>query len=274
MLASLSDGKPRLLHFGVSDDTAWDVGLACGGKITIFVEPLDTAWWQQLSAHADQSFSTITILSGDLAGAKVLIADTVYASRPLPAELLTAFTQAAHACPATIHTQIENHEVLIEVYRPQPRLIIVGGAHVAQALDQYAQILGFTVYLIDPRQAFATAERFPKVRQISHEYPDKALKTIPLDSQTYVAVLTHDPKIDDPALQTVLPSPVAYIGILSSRRTHEKRLTRLTELGVDPALFSRIHTPIGIEIGAQTPEEIALAIMAQIISVKNKGQSA
>jgi len=154
---------------------------------------------------------------------------------------------------------------------PHPRLIIIGGAHVAMALKQYAMMLGFRVHLIDPRKAFATAERFPDVEKISHDYPDKALHTIALDHNTYVAVLTHDPKIDDPALQMVLPSQAAYIGVLSSRRTHQKRLERLAALGVDETLFSRIHTPIGIEINAQSPEEIALSIMAEIIAVKNKG---
>jgi len=271
MLDSLEDNLPRLLHFGVSDDTAWDVGLACGGQITVYAEPLDVAWWRLIAQQVNPSFTTITILSGERAGAKVLFGETLHRSVSLPPDMLEHLTQAAQSTTTTTRTQIEGWDVLIEVFRRSPRLIIIGGAHVAMALKQYALILGFRVLLIDPRKAFATLERFPDVEQISHEYPDKALQPIPLDRETYVAILTHDPKIDDPALQTVLPSEVAYVGVLSSRRTHTKRLERLTALGIDSGLFSRIHTPIGIEIGAKSPEEIALSIMAEIIAVKNKG---
>jgi xanthine dehydrogenase accessory factor len=129
--------------------------------------------------------------------------------------------------------------------------------------------LGFRVVLIDPRKAFATRERFPDVEVISHQYPDKALAEIGITSESYVAILTHDPKIDDPALKAALPSSARYIGVLSSKRTHQKRIERLTEAGVDAQLFERIHTPIGLEIGAKTPEEIALCIMAEIVAVRN-----
>jgi xanthine dehydrogenase accessory factor len=158
--------------------------------------------------------------------------------------------------------------VFIDVYQPRPRLVIVGGAHAAVALAQMASLLGFRVMLVDPRRAFATAERFPTAERITYEYPDKALPKIGLTSQTYIAVLTHDPKIDDPALKTALPSAAPYIGILSSKRTHEQRIERLTAAGLDRALLDRIRTPIGLKIGAQTPEEIALCVMAEIIAVR------
>ncbi len=270
MIDSLDDQQPRLLNFGVSDDTAWDVGLACGGKITIYAEPLDPAWWTRIAelVKADQRFVTATVLSGDQVGAKALISDgEVYGSVPFAPEGLAD-------CSATSRQRIADVDVLVEVYQPRPRLIIVGGAHVAMALKQYATILGFNVILIDPRRAFATPERFPDVSLISHQYPDKALAEIGITEGSYIAILTHDPKIDDPALKVALPSTAPYIGVLSSRRTHEKRVERLTKAGVDPVLFERIHTPIGLDINAQTPEEIALAIMAEIIAVKNgKGAS-
>ena len=159
--------------------------------------------------------------------------------------------------------------MMVDVYHPRPRLIIIGGAHVAMALKNFAHQLGFRVVLIDPRKAFATRERFPDVEVISHQYPDKALAEIGVTSESYVAILTHDPKIDDPALKATLPSSARYIGVLSSKRTHQKRIERLTQEGVDAQLFERIHTPIGLEIGAKTPEEIALCIMAEIIAVRN-----
>jgi xanthine dehydrogenase accessory factor len=132
-----------------------------------------------------------------------------------------------------------------------------------------AQTLNYEVIVIDPRSAFATPERFPAVKMLSHQYPDKVLPTLDLDSETYIAVLTHDPKIDDPALRVALPSPAPYIGVMSSKRSHALRVERLIKAGVEPKLIERIHTPIGLGIGAQSPEEIALSIMAEIVSVRN-----
>ncbi len=276
-LDGLGDGKPRLLQFGVSDDTAWDVGLACGGKISIYVEPLDVQFWQLTAdlVRRDTPHAAITILEGELAGQKVLVNSDgaqLFASAGLASNQAATLADAAHQSLQAGQTKtytIAEWNVLIEVHVPRPRLIIVGGAHVAMALQRFAQQLGFEVMLIDPRKAFATAERFPDIAQILHTYPDKALPQIGLTSETYLAVLTHDPKIDDPALITALPAGVRYIGVLSSRRTHEKRLERLTAQGVDTSLFAQIHIPIGLNIGAKTPEEIALSIMAEIIAVKN-----
>jgi xanthine dehydrogenase accessory factor len=123
--------------------------------------------------------------------------------------------------------------------------------------------------VIDPRDVFATEERFPEVDNIFHSYPDKALPQLGLDRNTYVAVLTHDPKIDDKALTTALPSDAPYIGVLSSKRTHELRKQRLLEAGITQEQIDRIHTPIGIDINAQSPEEIALCILAEIVAVRN-----
>ena len=274
MLDSLEDGNPRLLHFGVSDDTAWEVGLACGGQIVVYVEPLQRDYWTQVSEDvtADRRMVTATILSGELAGAKVVLNEggVAYQSVSLTPLWINDLRAAVADCQATERRTIGDLDVLVEVYQARPRLILIGGAQVAMALAQMALLLGFRVIVIDPRQAFATPERFPDVELISHQYPDKALASIGLNEQTYIAVLTHDPKIDDLALLAALPSKAAYIGVLSSRRTHEKRVERLMKAGVDPMLLTRIRTPIGLAIGAKTPEEIALAIMAEIVSVKNR----
>jgi xanthine dehydrogenase accessory factor len=275
-LESLTKGKPRLLTFGVSDDTAWEVGLACGGKISVLVEPLDKGWWEKVAADVRQDTATVTatILDGELAGQKALVeaSGVVYATEGLRDGVRDAVTQAASAAlekGGSERTQVNDLDVLLDVYRPRPRLVIVGGAHVAMALKNFAHLLGFRVFLIDPRKAFATSERFPDVELISHRYPDKALTEIGMTAETYIAILTHDPKIDDPALRAALPGPAPYVGILSSKRTHEKRIERLTKAGIDPELLKRIRTPIGLEIGAKTPEEIALCIMAEIIAVRN-----
>ena len=273
MLDSLEDGKPRLLDFGVSDDSAWEVGLACGGQITVFVEPLQRNYWTHVSedVKVDRRLVTATILSGEQAGAKILLNEdyVVFPTFDAVPLWVTDLQAAVAACQVTKRRAVGDLDVLVEVYQPRPRLILIGGAQVAMALSKLALLLGFRVIVIDPRQAFATPERFPDVELISHQYPDKALASVGLNEHAYVAVLTHDPKIDDPALVAALPSNAAYIGVLSSRRTHEKRVERLTKAGVDPTMLARIRTPIGLAIDAKTPEEIALAILAEIVSVKN-----
>jgi xanthine dehydrogenase accessory factor len=276
-LDSLADGLPRLLQFGVSDDDAWEAGLACGGRISVFVEPLNIAWWHSVtdSLRQNRVTATVTVLDGPCAGQKMLIDSETgigYTSENLQPDYYSAILQTAQdtlSTGKTTRTRVADLDVLIDVFNPRPQLIIVGGAHVAMALDVFARQLGFRVVLIDPRKAFATPERFPNVELISHRYPDKILPELGLNSETYLAILTHDPKIDDPALRVALPSPVPYIGILSSKRTHEKRIKRLIAAGLDEQLLARIRTPIGLDIGAKTPEEVALCIIAEIVAVRN-----
>lgn len=154
-------------------------------------------------------------------------------------------------------------------YVPAPRLLIVGAVHIAQALAPMAAAAGFEVVVIDPRGAFASAERFPGAT-LSDKWPDEALARLGLDAATALVALSHDPKLDDPALQLALPSRVFYIGALGSRRTHEKRLQRLREAGLD-ALVARIHSPIGLDLGGRSPAEIAVAILAEVIQVRYRG---
>lgn len=271
-LEGLEDGRPRLLSFGVSDDEAWEVGLTCGGRISVFVEPLDSAWWSRLLPHVEQHrpATTLTLLEGDLAGSKALVGPDgalEYRSRALDEELAQTLYNAAGRRNGSV--EIDGYKVLVDRHQPGPKLVIVGGVHVAMPLQAIARELGFRVSIIDPRRVFATPERFPQVDRILHSYPDKALPEIGLDSDTYLAVLTHDPKIDDPALLTALPSAIPYVGVLSSPRTHRQRLARLHDAGLSEEQTDRIHTPIGLEIGSRTPEEIALSIMAEIVAVRS-----
>ncbi|HLV34268.1 MAG TPA: XdhC family protein [Spirillospora sp.] len=273
-LESLQSGKPRLLHFGVSDDTAWDVGLTCGGQISVFVEPLDARWWNVVgdAARSDRLATTVTLLEGEAAGQKALFdatGSTVYTSPALTPELCAPLAEVAQSQNRSGRAIAAEQPVMIDLHFPRPHLILIGGVHVAMPLQAFAHQLGFRVSVIDPRQVFATPERFPDVETILHSYPDKALPQLGLDRNTYVAVLTHDPKIDDGALITALSSPVPYVGVLSSKRTHQQRLQRLREAGLTPEQLERIRTPIGLDINAQTPEEIALCIMAEIVAVRN-----
>lgn len=273
-IAGLKDGKPRLLNFGVADDTAWEVGLTCGGKISVYVEPLDVAWWQTVKPYveSDQAVTTVTIMNGEFAGTKVVIdSDAVvqYQTSGIPDATLYELVEIAKQHQTSQTVTDGETRIMVDIYAPRPHLILVGGVHVAMPLRVFAHELGFRVSIVDPRSAFASEERFPDVSAISHDYPDKALPELGLDRNTYLAMLTHDPKIDDPALITALNANVAYIGVLSSSRTHEKRVKRLKDGGITDAQLARIHTPIGLDIGSRTPEEIALAVMAEIIAVRN-----
>jgi xanthine dehydrogenase accessory factor len=160
-------------------------------------------------------------------------------------------------------------EIFIDVLQPSPTLILVGGVHIAIALTAIAKTLGYRTIVIDPRRAFGSEARFPHVDRLIQAWPDDAFKQVVLTRSTAVAMLTHDPKIDDPALKIVLPSRAFYIGALGSRKTQEQRRQRLLKAGLSEADLNRLHGPIGLGIGAQTPEEIALAVMAQIVAVCN-----
>jgi len=157
-------------------------------------------------------------------------------------------------------------EVFVHVFNPPLRLVVVGAVHIAQPLSRMAALAGYDVIIVDPRQSFANAERFPDVRTIA-EWPDDAMPTLDLDRRTAVVTLTHDPKIDDPALVVALRSDAFYIGALGSRRTHAKRIDRLKAEGFNEAQIARIYGPVGLSLGAVSPAEIAVSVLAQIIGV-------
>jgi xanthine dehydrogenase accessory factor len=162
---------------------------------------------------------------------------------------------------------VGGQKIFLNVYVPPPRLIIVGAVHIAQALAPMATMLDFDVTVVDPRGAWATGSRFPGVKVVQ-EWADEAFETMGLDISTAVVTLTHDPKLDDPALEAALKSDVFYVGALGSRRTHAKRKDRLSEAGITEEQFSRIHGPVGLNIGAKSPAEIAVSILGQIIEVR------
>ncbi len=160
----------------------------------------------------------------------------------------------------------EHPNLFVHVYNPPLRLLVVGAVHISQALVPMAQVAGYEVIIIDPRKAWANAERFPSV-QLIDDWPDEAMTALAPDHRSAVVVLTHDPKLDDPALGVVLRSPAFYVGALGSRKTHARRIERLREQGLSDDEIARIHAPIGLAIGAKSPAEIAISIMAQITQV-------
>jgi xanthine dehydrogenase accessory factor len=189
-----------------------------------------------------------------------------HAPGDLGQELESALAEAFR-CDRSITAAGSGDEVFINVFNPIVRLVIVGAVHVAQPLVPMAQALGYEVVVVDPRTAFATEERFGDVR-VLREWPDEALAKIGLDSSTALIALTHDPKIDDPALKIALASEAFYVGALGSRKTHAKRVERLLASGVAAAEIERIHAPIGLNIGAEGVAEIAVSIIAEITAVR------
>lgn len=167
---------------------------------------------------------------------------------------------------------VDGERWLIQPFNPPLRLVLVGAVHIAQALSPMAARCGYEVTIVDPRAAFAQAERFDSVRVID-AWPDEAMASLDLDARTGVITLTHDPKLDDPALEVALKSPVFYIGCLGSRRTQAARLERLTQKGFGPDELARIHGPVGLDIGARTPSEIAVSILAEVTQTLRKGSS-
>ncbi|MEO1639269.1 MAG: XdhC family protein [Pseudomonadota bacterium] len=249
-LEAIGDGAPRLLEYGVSDDEAFAVGLACGGEIKVLVEPVGRAIPVDLleklveAREAGQPIAYVTDLEN---GRPRLSAEMQYPDR---------FRRD--------RSGIEDDErTFVAVHNPPLRMVIVGAVHIAQHLAPMARACGYKPIVIDPRPAFAAADRFPG-QEISEDWPDEALMALAMDARTALVTLTHDPKLDDPALVVGLESPVFYIGSLGSKRTHAKRLERLKEVGFTDEELGRIHAPIGLDIGGRDPAEIAVSIMAEV----------
>jgi xanthine dehydrogenase accessory factor len=217
------------------------------------------------SARAKRRAVTLATRLSDAAEALVYL-DT--ADGALAADVaIVAAARRAMAVGRSETVEIGGEKVFLNVYVPPPRLIIVGAVHIAQSLAPMAAMLEFDVTVVDPRGAWATANRFPGVKVIQ-DWADEAFQAMGLDVSTAVVTLTHDPKLDDPALEAALKSDVFYIGALGSRRTHAKRKERLAEVGITEEHFARVHGPIGLNIGAKSPAEIAVSILGQIIEVR------
>lgn len=249
-LVALQDGQPRVLTFGVSDETAFAVGLACGGTIRVLLEPVGQALPETMLAE---------IVAARAARQPLLYQiDLETWARSLSAP--TPQTEALFRADASdIEAGVFRH-----VLNPPLRLAIVGAVHIAQHLVPMARACGFDVLVVDPREAFGAAERFPGTT-ISHDWPDEALGAFGLDARSAVVTLTHDPKLDDPAIRATLASSAFYLGCLGSTRTHAKRLDRLRAAGIAQGDLARLNAPVGLKIGAANPAEIAVAILAQII---------
>ena len=257
-LDAIPKGAARLLDYGVSDDEAFAVGLACGGRIRVLVEPVGGAMpvhlLEQLVAAiaAREPVAYVTRLDGD---ARKLAHPVDYPER---------FRLDRSGLE-------EDGATFVAVHNPPLRMIVVGAVHIAQALLPMARACGFDPVLIDPRGAFGSADRFPG-ETILEDWPDEAMAAFAPDSRTAVVTLTHDPKLDDPAITQTLGSHAFYLGCLGSTRTHAKRVARLEAAGFPPDDIARIHAPVGLDLGGRAPAEIAVSIMAQVIATLRRAR--
>ena len=255
-LEALEEGVARELEFGVSDGDAFAVGLACGGTIRVLVEPVGSVLPEALLA--------------DLCAARAARAPVAY--------VVDLDTGARRLERDGFETRFrmdrsgfeEGSRTFVAIHNPPLRLIVVGAVHIAQALVPMARIAGYDPAIIDPRETFGAQARFPG-ETLLNDWPDEAVEQLGLDSRTALVLLTHDPKLDDPALTLALRSGCFYIGALGSTRTHAKRVARMQEAGFSEAEIARIHGPVGLDIGAAGPSEIAVSILAEMTGVLRKG---
>src|SRR6267143_906944 len=248
-------GKPAsLFHYGVSDDLAWTVGLSCDGEIDVLVEPLGQVRRDLMTALAAEHPVVLKTDVGESPGARALLTP----SDPSVPDLLNR------------ENPVRQDGAFLEPFPRPPELFIFGGSHVAIPLTRLASAIGYRVTVVDARSKFANRDRFPEARRVIHAWPDEVLKDVPMDGSTYVVILTHDPKFDDPTITAALGGHPRYIGAIGSKKTHRERVARLTAAGVSPAELSRVHAPIGLDLGAQTAEETALAILSQMVAVRHR----
>jgi xanthine dehydrogenase accessory factor len=258
----LGGGGHRTLVFGVSTEQAWDVGLPCGGKIEVFLAEAPRALIEQV-ALARSGRSSVAHVTDLARGTQELWGPGQAGSLHAGGPLTQAIAQAVHHDRSQL-IELEARRVFVHVTAAPLRLVVVGAVHLAQALAPLAELSGFELIVIDPRTAFATPQRFPGATLL-HDWPDVALRGLAPDRRTAVVVLSHDAKLDEPALTVALESECFYIGALGSRRTQLARRVRLSEAGFSETELDRIHGPVGLDIGAVTTPEIAVAIMGQII---------
>jgi xanthine dehydrogenase accessory factor len=280
----LEGTPPQLLKFGVSDETAWDVGLACGGSIEVFVQKLDEEILTKAASQikSNQTIGLISLIKGPehAIGKQLLIgldanvlAGNIAFLKDLPEVTLQAALDKGESGRLETGTAAGRKTYFLDVVSAPRKLVMIGGVHISIALAEMAKTLGFETIVIDPRRLFASDERFPDVDILIQSWPLEAYEQVSLDRETAVAVLTHDPKIDDPAIIGALEMPVFYIGVLGSRKTHAKRVKRLQKAGINNQQLKRLHAPIGLNIGAQSPEEIALSILAEITTAQHNPTS-
>ena len=289
-LDAMESARPRMVTFGYSDDEAFAVGLTCGGTVHLFVEPFD---WGDLYGRlrddlaAETPVALATVIDGPGAGAKMLVrpdGETVGSLGPAGLDRVVerdARGELAAGRSGVRHygehgeAREEAVSVFVESFAPPPQMIVFGAVDFTAALVKVAKVLGYRVTVCDAREVFATARRFPAADEVVVSWPDRLLASVGdgLGPRDAVCVLTHDAKFDVPAIVAALATDVGYIGVMGSRRTHDDRTARLVAAGLTPDDLARLRSPIGLDIGARTPEETAISIVSEII-VERTGRQA
>ena len=246
----LKSGQPKIAAFGVADDVAFEVGLACGGHIEVFIQPLGQPQRQVVGM----------LNRGEAATLKT--------------NLVSGQAEVVAGTPAGSELARRDGDVFVEPFRRPAHLVIIGAIHIAIPLHRLAKLMGYRVTVVDARAKFATKERFPEADELIVAWPDEAMAKIPIDNSTYVVILTHDPKFDLPALRSVLRKPAGYIGAIGSRKTNQNRFDALRQEGFTEEELSRVHGPIGLDLGSRGAEETALGILAEITAERFGGSGA
>jgi xanthine dehydrogenase accessory factor len=237
----IEGGEPRLLTYGITDDQAWEIGLPCGGEIDVFVQRLER------ELPEDGNGALLTALEGARAGEQWFADDVDGPSRVL---------------------ELDGEKVFAEVTGPPPLLVVVGATDTAEELCRAAGALGWRTAVVDPRPGLVTRERLPSPDELLVAWPDEGLAKLELGADTAVVVLTHEERLDVPALTSALSSDAVYVGAIGSRRTQEKRRARLLEAGLDEERLERLSGPAGLDLGADTPAETAVSILAEVLAVR------
>jgi xanthine dehydrogenase accessory factor len=249
------DGRSRVIRYGITDETAWSVGLACGSTIDVLIEPDVRDELISAAAAAEDRVVVTRLPPG------TPVAPT---KDGLPS--LAEAKERAMSEGRSLVVADETGQHFVEAFPSPPRLVVFGAVDVAQPLVAYAHLLGHRVWVVDARTAFATAERFPGADELLVGWPDELADRLVLGPGDAVVVLTHDPKLDDPAVALALRSGCRYVGAIGSRRTQAARRQRLLDTGLDPVQVDRLHGPVGLDLGGRAPAEVALAIMAQVVA--------
>jgi xanthine dehydrogenase accessory factor len=281
-LEALRSGTPRRVTYGISDEDGIAVGLSCGGTVHIFIHPLDPPAGEILGrlAHTvdlEEPAALVTAVTGPRPGTMMLVSPQAFVGglgdprleQAAAADVRAMLEQAQTGTRAyELAGARDAAEVFVESFAPPARMYVFGATTQADAVARIGKFLGYRVVVCDARAALATRDRLPSADEIVVRWPDEFLAGARVDRRTVICVLTHDPKFDIPLLQVALATPAAYIGALGSRRTHEARVRKLVEAGVSEDQLSRVHAPIGLNIGARTPEEVAVSIAAEIVALR------
>lgn len=286
----LATGVPQRVAYGISDADAAAVGLTCGGTIEVFVRPVTREHVDLREVvrrvAAEEPVAVVTVVEhateGGAVGRSLLVGEDDVVGQLGDGGLDHAAVEAArgmlaqggaglrHLGPRG-ERRLDDVAIMVESFAPRPRMLVFGAIDFASAVASIGRFLGYHVTVCDARARFATAARFPDADEVVVAWPHRYLAATPVDARTAICVLTHDPKFDVPVLRVALDTPAGYVGVMGSRRTHADRLARLREAGVDEGDLHRLRAPIGLDLGARTPQETAVSVAAELVMVRNAG---